>query len=455
MRVSIVGTGYVGLVTGACLAERGHTVVCVDKEPARVRAVNHGESPIHEAELPALLRRNAGRRLLATTDLASAVAGTEVTFIAVGTPFDGQEIDLRQVQEAAGAIGAALRHSTHYRVVVVKSTVVPGTTQGVVLPLLEHASGKRAGVDFGVGMNPEFLREGVAVQDFMQPDRIVLGGIDLHTLEVLGRVYAPFTGAEMLRTDPKTAEMIKYAANGLLATLISYANEIGNLCAALGGLDAVDVMRGVHLDRRITPVQPNGRREAPAITTYLQAGCGFGGSCFPKDVQALIAHGRAAGVSMRLLDSVMQVNREQPERVLKLVDQHFPTLDGVPVTVLGLAFKPETDDMRQSPAIPVVDGLLARGARVTAYDPVANGEAKRVFNGSVRLCASLEEALQEAAAVLLLTRWDEFRRVPELLAGRESQPLFVDGRRMLDRRSVARYEGIGLGPDARGVVCAR
>jgi UDPglucose 6-dehydrogenase len=445
MRVSVVGSGYVGLVSGACLAEKGHQVVCIDQDPAKVTQINLGLSPIHEAGLLPILQRQVGVRLTATTDLAAAVLASDLTMIAVGTPFDGERIDLSAVQQAARQIGRALRDKDGYHVVVVKSTVVPGTTEEMVLPLLEEASGKRAGSHFGVGMNPEFLREGEAVADFMNPDRIVLGGIDAATLAVMEGLYACFVGAEVVHTTPRTAEMIKYTANSLLATLISFANEIGNLCATLGGIDVVEVMNGVHLDKRFTPILPDSGRIIPSFTTYLAAGCGFGGSCFPKDVKALIAHGRRAGQAMPLLESVMATNERQPYRILALLDRHFPDLRHVPVAVLGLAFKPETDDMRESPAIPIVRELLARGALVRAYDPVARFEAEKIFGAErITFCQSVSEALEGTAAVLLLTCWTEFKALPELFRQLPTQPLLVDGRRMLDRTQFDRYAGVGL-----------
>jgi UDPglucose 6-dehydrogenase len=444
MRVAVVGTGYVGLVSGACLAERGHTVVCVDVDAERVAAIRRGETPIHEDGLAPILARHAGGRLRATTDLEAAVAASELSLIAVGTPFDGDRIDLAAVRQAASQVGRALRRHRGYHVVAVKSTVVPGTTDGVVLPLLEAGSGKRAGVDFGVGMNPEFLREGQAVADFMHPDRLVLGGIDERTRDLLEALYAPFPAAPRIRTGNRTAETIKYAANALFATLISFSNEVGNLCAALGGADVVDVMRGVHLDRRLTTVLPGGERVVPGVVSYLEAGCGYGGSCFPKDVKALAAHGRAAGVPMRLLEAVVEVNDRQPERVVELLDRGFPSLDGRRVAVLGLAFKPGTDDVRESPSLPVVRALRGRGATVRVYDPVAAREAERVLGtDGISYAPDLESAVDGAEAIAVMTRWSEFERLPGLLAGADPQPLVVDGRRMLDRASVARYAGIG------------
>jgi UDPglucose 6-dehydrogenase len=445
MKISVIGTGYVGLVSGVCLAEMGHTVVCVDSDERKVSRIREGVPPIFERGLEPLLRKHIHANLQATTDLRSAVLDSELSLIAVGTPFAGNEIDLRFIKEVSRQIGEALREKNSYHVVVVKSTVVPGTTDNVVLPILEQASGKKAGVDFGVGMNPEFLTEGEAVDDFMHPDRIVLGGIDQKTIAKLEELYAGFERVDKLRTNSKTAEMIKYASNSLLATMISFSNEIGNLASSLGGIDILDVMRGVHLSNYLSLTLPDGSRKGPAILSFLAAGCGFGGSCLPKDVKALVAHGRKAGVPMSLLDAVMQVNERQPQRIIALLKKHYPLLQGVRVAVLGLSFRPDTNDMRESPAIPILRQLASEGAKLTAYDPAARDEARELFRGdSVHVCDDLPQALADAQAVVLVTRWDEFRKVPELLRNRQPQPLFIDGRRMLDKRDFAKYEGIGL-----------
>lgn len=442
MNLSIIGTGYVGLVSGACLAEKGHDVTCVDIDPARVAALNRAESPIYEEGLENLLRRNVGQRLRATTDLEAAVVNSGLTLIAVGTPFDGKMIDLTAVLAATRQIGAALKRKTDYHAVIVKSTVVPGTTDRHVVPALEAASGKRAGADFGVGMNPEFLSEGEAVNDFMFPDRIVLGGIDERTIERLDEVYAPFPDAPRVRTNPSTAEMIKYASNALLANLISFSNELANLGAALGSIDSTDVMRGLHLSQYFRNRNSDG---LPPITSFLKAGCGFGGSCLPKDVKALISHGRNVGEAMPLLQAVIQINEAQPQQIIRLLQKHFPKLQGLRVAVLGLAFKPGTNDVRESPAFPIMRALLHERATVSVYDPIAIPDARKVFDEpGLRYCDSLAAAIAEADAVIVVTPWKEFEIVPELLRQRNPQPVLVDGRRAYDKHSVARYEGIGL-----------
>ena len=408
MKVSILGTGYVGLVTGACLAEKGHDVVCIDLDASKVERINRGESPIFENGLDELLRRNAGDRLRATLDTRAAVLESDMTLIAVGTPFDGESIDLSYIRESAKAIGCALAEKPGYHCVVVKSTVVPGTTDGVVLPILEDESGKRAGKDFGVGMNPEFLTEGEAVGDFMEPDRIVIGGIDERSQDLLEELYAPFVGAPRLRTNNSTAEMIKYASNAMLATLISFSNELANLGASIGDIDTVEVMEGLRLSRYLS-LRDNGELLQPSIVSFLMAGCGFGGSCLPKDVSALAAHGRAKGMPMDLLTSVLAVNSRQTSEVFRLLGKHFPSLAGEKIAVLGLSFRPNTNDMRESPAIPIVRRLVSEGAEVTAYDPAASDEAHRIFDGDVVLKQSLEEAVEGADAIVLITRLERVR----------------------------------------------
>jgi UDPglucose 6-dehydrogenase len=444
MKLSVLGVGYVGLVTGVCFADKGHQVTCIDLDKDKVDSINAGKSPIFERGLDELLERNIGRGLRATLGAAEAIRDSEMTFIAVGTPFDGENIDLTYIKESARVIGEALRDKPGYHVVVVKSTVVPGTTDRVVRPILEQASGKRAGVDFGLGMNPEFLTEGEAVSDFMDPDRVVCGGIDARTQDALMAVYEGFPGAR-LRTNNSTAELIKYASNALLANLISFSNEFANLASALGDIDAAEVMRGLHSSRYLTTVLPSGEEIVPPITSFLMGGCGFGGSCLPKDVSALAAQGRALGVPVKMLEGTLDVNLRQYEQVFRLLGKHFSSLEGKRVVVLGLSFRPDTNDMRESPAIPIVKQLLARGAKVSAYDPAASHEAQKIFGDTIELRPNLEAALDGVDAIVLVTRWSEFLRVPELLTKSGQKPVLVDGRRLLPRDAVERYEGIGLG----------
>jgi UDPglucose 6-dehydrogenase len=446
VRVCVVGAGYVGLVTGACLADQDHEVLCVDRDEGKVAAVNAGRAPIHEPGLPELLHRTVGRHLRATTDLRAAVRTSEITLVCVGTPFGNGAIDLSAVEAAATGIGEALAGSEGYHTVVVRSTVVPGTTDSVVLPLVARASGLAAGRGFGLGMNPEFLTEGTALRDFLHQDRIVLGALDARSLATMDGLYLGFEDVPRVAVNPRTAEMIKYASNALLATAISFSNEFANLCEALGGIDVVDVMRGVHLSRYLTTQEPVPAGRAAPLASFLEAGCGYGGSCLPKDVKALAAHGRRAGTPMPLLEAVDAINRDRAGRLLAPLGRHFSSLDGVRVTVLGLSFKPDTDDTRETPARPVVETLLAAGAVVTVFDPVSGAAAPQLFGaGRVAVAEGLEQAVRSAEAVVLVTRWPGFAAVPDIVAAMPRPPLVVDGRRVLDRGRLPRYEGIGRG----------
>jgi len=444
MHVSIVGAGYVGLVTGLCLADQGHQVTCIDIDADKIQRLTRGLLPIHEPGLGPLLEKHLGTRFFPTLDLEKAVRGSEVTMITVGTPVVNGAIDLSFIASASVAVGQALALKNSYHVVVVKSTVVPGTTDGLVRRLIEQGSGQQCGPDFGLGMNPEFLREGEAVGDFQHPDRIVIGANDQRARDVIAQLYAGYS-ADIISTNTRTAEMVKYASNALLATLISFSNEIGNLCTAAEGVDAVDVFNAVHLDRRISPMLEDGGRVTAGIAAYLKAGCGFGGSCFPKDVRALVHWGDEHHRSTRVLNAVLATNDRQPGETIAVLKRHFPRLAGLRIAVLGLAFKPDTDDVRFAPALIVIPQLLSEGAHVVAYDPIAASAAQAALGRiDVQYASTLEEALSSVDAVVLLTAWNEFRRIPDILDALGESPLVVDGRRILDKARITRYEGIGL-----------
>ncbi len=445
MNISLVGSGYVGLVTGTCLANTGNRVICVDLDRKKTDLINQGKPPIFEKGLEKLLKTCLEKNsITATTDLDSAVRETEITIIAVGTPDLNGRTDLTYIKNAAAGIGKALREKSGYHSVVVKSTVPPGTTDGVVKAELETQSGKTAGLDFGLGMNPEFLREGCAVEDFMNPDRIVVGGSDKKAQDHIKSMYACFPESDIIMTNNSTAEMIKYTSNSLLATLISFSNEIANICSETNGVDAEDVMAAVHLDKRLNPKKASGKRTNPGFLAYLKAGCGFGGSCFPKDVKSLVAYATEKNQDPKILKAVIDVNDKQPARVIKMLEKNFTHLKDIKVSVLGLAFKPGTDDMRESPAIPIVNELARQGAKIIAYDPVAEGNAKAVFSeNSVYYASSLEEAVRSDALVVL-TCWNEFKKLPDLIRSMENPPQVIDGRRWLNKEDCQRYNGIGL-----------
>ena len=450
VKISVIGTGYVGLVSGACLAERGYSVTCVDVRPEVVHEINAGRPPIHEHGLDDLLRtvRENGK-LIATTDTHSAIHGSEVTLICVGTPTVNGQMDLSQIIAASEAIGEALASKRGYHVVAVKSTVLPGTTEGPVKEAIERRSRKQVGEGWGLCMNPEFLREGKAVEDFRCPDRVVIGATDKKSADVFLQIYSSFNCPRVI-TSPRTAEMIKYVSNSLLATMISFSNEIGNLCSGIPGVDAREVWKGVHLDRRLTPI--DGQSGGPAgVTEYLWHGLGFGGSCFPKDVAALRGFGRSLKESTRMLDAVLQINEEQPLRMISLLEKEM-SISGKRVAVLGLAFKPGTDDLRESPALPLIAGLLQKGAAVVAHDPIAMPLAMRRQDfSSVSLVDGWMEALQDSDACCIVTAWAEYRSIhPAEFAKRMRRPLLIDGRGIFDPSTMAasgvEWRGVGYTP---------
>ncbi|MCP1663232.1 MAG: UDP-glucose/GDP-mannose dehydrogenase family protein [Methanocalculus sp. MSAO_Arc1] len=420
MNISILGTGYVGAVTGACFAELGNDVVFVDIDPARTDCIRTGRSPIFEPGLDDLLTKNLDR-ISATTNTRDAIRDTDVTFICVGTPSnpDGS-IDLGYVEAACRDIGQVLREKDGWHTVVMKSTVVSGTTTGIVRSTLEDASGKVAFRDFGLAANPEFLREGSALTDVFSPDRIVIGAEDSTSREILESLYGSFDCPKIACAIP-VAEMIKYVSNAFLATKISFANEIGNLCKSMG-IDTAEVFEGVGLDARINPA-------------FFRSGIGFGGSCFPKDVRALIAQARSQGVPPQILTSVVAVNENQPLRLVILLKKHIPDLRGRRIGVLGLAFKPDTDDIRESRAIPIIEELQKEGAGVIAYDPLAMESFGRLFP-DISYADSAEDLVSTADAVLLTTEWKEFDALDY------TGKLVIDGRRVPKAAVGSIYEGV-------------
>jgi UDPglucose 6-dehydrogenase len=428
MEISVLGSGYVGTTVAACFADLGHDVTAVDIDEEIVATLNAGEAPIHEPGLADLVATHAGGNLTATTDYA-AVPGTDVTFMALQTPANADgSIDTSVVESAATMLGEAIAGKDDPHRIVVKSTVVPGTTEDVVAPLVAEASGGTVGEDFEVGMNPEFLREGSAVADFRDPDKVVLGAESEEVAGTLRAVFAPLVEAvetDVVETGIREAETIKYANNALLATKISAINEIGNVCKEYG-VDAYEVADAVGLDHRIN-------------RAFLDSGAGFGGSCFPKDVAAFVAAARDVDYDPSLLDAVLEVNEKQPRRMLGLLDDHADVA-GERVAVLGLSFKPGTDDIRESRAIPVIEGLQERGAEVVGYDPVATGEMRERFP-NVEYAASAAEALEGAVAAMVTTDWDEFAALDGEF-DRMADPVVVDGRRVVTRREGLVYEGL-------------
>jgi UDPglucose 6-dehydrogenase len=415
MKLAIVGAGYVGLVAGTCFAETGNDVICVDIDESRIEMLKLGKVPIYEPGLEEMVRRNAAeQRLSFSMDLSAAVKKSAIIFIAVGTPqgLNGNA-NLDYVRATAKGIAKAM---DSFRVIVTKSTVPVGTADRI-----KQWIGEETAQPFAVVSNPEFLKEGAAVDDFMKPDRVVLGGDHAEALEAVKELYEPFvrTGNPILIMDSRSAEMSKYASNAMLATKISFINEVARLCEQMNA-DIGEVRRAISLDRRIGP-------------HFIFPGVGYGGSCFPKDIRAMIGMG-GEELEMALLKAVEAVNERQKSLLVEKVKRHFgANLSGVTFAVWGLAFKPRTDDMRDAPAIPVIESLLAAGARVQAFDPEAMEEARKIFGDRIQYTHRNYDALHGAAALLILTEWNEFRRPDfERIRNLLAKPIIFDGRNIYD-----------------------
>jgi UDPglucose 6-dehydrogenase len=445
MRITIFGSGYVGLVSGACFADAGNRVLCVDIDAQKIERLQRGEVPIHEPGLTALIERNArAGRLRFTTDAAAGIAQGEVILIAVGTPPDEDgSADLRHVLAVARTIG---EHLDGYRIVVDKSTVPVGTADRVREAIAQALAVRGVVHPFDVVSNPEFLKEGAAIADFMKPDRVVIGTDSPRAIETMRALYDPFTRNRdrLIVMDVRSAELTKYAANAMLATKISFINELAGIAERVGA-DIEKVRQGIGADSRIG-------------YAFIYPGAGYGGSCFPKDVQALQRTAALAGAGSRLLEAVEAVNAAQKQVLYRRVAAHFGgDLAGRTIALWGLAFKPNTDDMREAPSRVLMEALWAAGARVRAYDPVAMGEARRLYGervggpeAALALCASAGEALEGADALAIATEWQEFRSPDfDLLRERLAAPVIFDGRNLYDPALMARlgftYYGIGRG----------
>jgi len=433
MNIAVIGTGYVGLVTGACFAEFGVHVTCVDKDQEKIALLQKGQIPIYEPGLGELVGKNtASGRLLFSTDVASAIRGALVVFIAVGTPPRGDgTANLAYVEAVAETIAQNLND---YKVIVTKSTVPVGTGEQ-----LRKIIGRnlKEQVDFDIVSNPEFLREGSAIEDFLRPNRVVIGATSQQAVAIMKDLFRPLYLIEtpFVVTDVATAEMIKYASNAFLATKISFINEIANLCERVGA-DVHLVAKGMGLDGRIGP-------------KFLHAGPGYGGSCLPKDTKALVQIAKQKGYELELLDAVIRVNARQRSFMVEKIQQTLGPLDGKTLAILGLAFKPNTDDMRDSPAVEIIQGLMKSGAKIRAYDPAAMSEAGKILK-DITYCNDAFETVRDADAVVLLTEWNEFRNLDlEHLRKSLRQPVFIDLRNVYDEqrmnRAGFRYIGVGRG----------
>ena len=441
-KISIIGVGYVGLCTAVGLASKGYHVIACDIDPDKISKINSGIPPFYEPGLEEKLVEciNSGNLKGVVNDTEAAIQGSDFTYVAVGTPSkeDGG-IDLKFIESAAVNIGKALKNKKDFHITIIKSTVVPGTTINLVKPILERESGKVCGEDFGLCMNPEFLRQGSAFNDTLNADRVVVGSYDKKSGDKLEALYRDFyTGKipPIIRTGLSTAELIKYASNAMLATKISFINTIANICEKIPGSDVEDVALAMGLDKRIGPL-------------FLDAGLGYGGSCFPKDVKALIASAEAWGYTPELLNSVEHVNKTQPLKAVEYCKSMLGSLSGKKVALLGLAFKPDTDDMREARVIPIINALLSEGAMVTAYDPVAVTTAHAVFKETITYAKSAKTCLKDADAAIVVTEWPEFKNLqPEDFLQLLKQPVLIDGRRIYDPHVYSeklKFKAVGLG----------
>jgi len=439
--ISVFGLGYVGLSTAVCFASRGLRVLGVDVDEEKVRQVSEGKSPVYEPGLQELLSESIEKGLLACTlQPRRAVIESDISFITVGTPSrPNGSIDVSGIEQACRQIGQALKDKQGWHLVVVRSTVAPGTTDQVVKATVDNASLKKCGVDWGLCMNPEFLREGSAIRDTLNPDRIVIGQHDEMSGKQLENLYRRFYGEKVppiLRMSLSNAELTKYANNAFLAMKVSFINMIANLCQKIPGADVTEVAKAIGQDRRICP-------------HFLDAGLGYGGSCFPKDLKAMLSFAKKIGVSVPLVDATISLNERQPLEAVEMTEHVIGGLRGKKVAVLGLSFKPNTDDVREAVSVRLIRGLLDMGARVVAYDPVAMDNARKVLGDKILYAPSALECIDEADSCIVVTEWEEFKKLqPQDFLERMRTPLVIDGRRIFDPKDFGRkvrFAAIGLG----------
>jgi UDPglucose 6-dehydrogenase len=440
-RISIIGTGYVGLSTALGFTSKSYTVITSDQDKEKTKKIQEGILPFHEPKLLMQLE-NAVKtgKLKCVLNCEEAIMNSDITFVAVGTPSRADEgIDLHYIEQAACEIGDVLKKKKSYHLLVIKSTVTPTTTEKKLKPLIESHSGKKCGLAFGLCMNPEFLREGSALQDVLHPDRIIIGEYDKKSGDALEALFRDFHAEDtppIIRTNLPTAELIKYASNSFLATKISFINTIASICEMTPGADVTTVAKGIGLDKRISPL-------------FLNAGLGYGGSCFPKDLKALIAYSKFTGYKPALLDSVENVNRKQPYKAIELCKSFLKDLKNKKIAILGLAFKPHTDDMREAVSIIIIHELIKENANVTVYDPVAISNAKTIYRDKIKYATSAIQCIENADCCVIVTEWDEFRNLkPEDFIKGMKNPVLIDGRRIYDPEEFSKkmsFAALGLG----------
>lgn len=439
-RLSIIGTGYVGLCIAVCFADRGYRVITSDLNKKNIELINNGIAPFYEPQLERMLKRVVSNgHLEAVYSREKAVLESDISFITVGTPSreDGS-IDLRFIETAAREIGENLRRKRSYHLVVVKSTVIPGTTNNLVKPIIEKHSGREVGTGFGLTMSPEFLRQGMSIFDTLNPDRVIIGEYDEKSGNILNQLYKDFyqeKASPILRMSLTSAEMIKYVNNAFLATKISFINEIANICERLANINVDLIAKGIGLDDRI-----NGR--------FLEAGPGWGGSCFPKDVKALITFSRQLNFNPKLLNAIIEVNQKQAEHVVSMAKQELRELGGKTIAILGLSFKPNTSDTRESPAFKIIDHLLKYKVKVKVYDPEAMENTRSHYRDKLFYSKNAVECITNADCCILVTHWKEFQKIlPKIFKAKMKTPILIDTRRLYDPIECSeniRYRAIGM-----------
>jgi UDPglucose 6-dehydrogenase len=430
MNITVIGTGYVGLVSGVCLASKGHNVTCVDIRKDVVENLNKGILHIYERGLEQLLHQVIKDNYFrVTTNINEALNQSNVIILAVGTPSENGKIDLTQIKKASIEIGNYIKKSDEFISVIIKSTVIPTTTDTFIKNIIEETSGKKLG-DFGLGMNPEFLREGEAVIDFINPDRIVIGYEDEQTKQYLEEIYSSWD-CDKIYVNTRTAEMIKYTNNTLLANLISINNELANLASEIGNIDYNNVIKGVISDKRWSPIIKN-KRITPSITTYFTPGAGFGGSCFPKDIQAIRTQGEDLGLSMDITNAVLNINEIQPSRVLNTLKKRYSNLTDKNILLLGLAFKPGTDDIRESSSLKILSSLLNHNIKVIAHDPIAVEHTKKQhYNSGLTFTNNWIKEINNVDVIIIGTNWSEYLKLKDYFSLiKEKNILLFDTKRL-------------------------
>ena len=447
MNITIAGVGYVGLVTGLCFAKLGHKVQFFDVDSNKINMLKNGKLTFYEPEVEELLTETKDN--IYFTDKLNNLDNGELIFICIGTPTTNNKIDLRYVKQSIENIGSLLKGKNEYHIIVIKSTVLPGTTKYFIRPILERFSNKKAGKDFGLCMNPEFLREGSAVEDFLYPDKVIIGSFGGKEKEMMNKFYSSmFKNVDIINTNLTTAEMIKYTSNSFFPLLISFSNEIANICEiADEKVDVEDVLRAIWLDKRISPII-KGKRIEISVTKYIKAGCGFGGSCFPKDLRAFIQFSKKLKYKPNLLESILHVNESQIPRLIKRVEKILAGLSNKKIAVLGLSFKPDTEDIRESPSLKLISELLRRNAKVAAHDPIAIANAKKFFKNQKNLefCHNLSDTLKGSNACFIVTSWNDYFKISQddfkMLM---KDPVVVDCRRIYNPSKMQKIKYIGVG----------